>query len=168
MKCLISKFKNLAETCARMDIVFDLYRENSIKAHERNGRSTKVGIATNVSHPDQPLPVDIDAFWSFSHNKVSFQQFFIKWVLETQTDITNLYLGGAHESDEMSCIHLKCGSTEQEPLLKCNLEEADDRMFFHVSHGVKVDKIRSVVIASPDTDVFVCSLYDCHRLIEFG
>ena len=161
MKCLISKFKSLAETCTRVDIVFDLYRENSIKSHERKRRSTKSCIATSVSHHDQPLPVDIDAFWALSHNKVSFQQFLIKWVLETQ-DIPNLYLGGANEADETSCIHLNVRSTEQEPLLKRNLEEADDRMFFHISHGVKVGKIHSVAIASPDTDVFVCSLYHCH------
>ena len=161
MTCLISKFKNLAETCTRVDIVFNLYHENSINAHERNRQCTKSGITTIVSHSDQPLPIDIDALWSLSQNNVSFQQFSIKWVLETQKNINNLYLGGAHEDDETSCIHLKHGSAEQETLLKCNLEEADDRIFFHVR------KICSVPIAFPDTDILVCSLYHYHKLMPF-
>ena len=30
---------------------------------------------------------------------------------------------------------------------------------FHVNHAVEVDKFSKVVIASSDTDVFVCALY---------
>ena len=39
---------------------------------------------------------------------------------------------------------------------------------FHVNHTVKVDKFSKVVIASSDTDVFVCALYHFSRWIYSG
>ena len=38
---------------------------------------------------------------------------------------------------------------------------------FHVNHAVKVPKYRSVVVASPDTDVFVCSIHHFNQLVYF-
>ena len=112
--------------------------------------------------------MDTDSFWCLSQNKVSFQHFFIKWMLETRTKWTTYNLGGANEDDQTACIHLKNGSAEKEALLKCSLEKADDRIFCHISHGVKMGKIRSVIIASPHTDVFVCSLFHYRKLLCFG
>ena len=39
---------------------------------------------------------------------------------------------------------------------------------FHVNHAVKVDKFSKVVIASSDTDVFVCELYHFSRWMYSG
>ena len=64
-----------------MDIVFGLYKENSIKASEWRRRTTGEGIETIISGFDQPLPVEIDWFWSVSKNKTALQQLFTKWVL---------------------------------------------------------------------------------------
>ena len=121
---------------------------------------------SDVSHNDQALPVEMDKFWPLSQNKVSFQQFFIKWLLAKDTSGKTIYLGGNNTPDENACI--LTSTAEAEPLLRCFHEEADDRIMYHLSHAVKMDKYRSVIISSPDTDVLVCAIYNFSKLLYFG
>ena len=58
--------------------------------------------------------------------------------------------------------------SQKEPLLGCTHEEADDRITFHLSHGVKVGKFKRMLIASRDTDDFVCSIHNYGKLMYFG
>ena len=58
--------------------------------------------------------------------------------------------------------------SQKEPLLRCTHNKADDRIMFHLSHGVKVDKFKSIVIASPDRHVFVCSIHNYGKGMYFG
>ena len=58
------------------------------KENERNRRVKQTGIATDVLHDDQKLPV------SMSQNIFSFYQFFIKWLLTKDTSGKTIYLGG--------------------------------------------------------------------------
>ena len=46
-----------------------------------------------------------------------------------------------------------------EPLLLCYHEEADDRLMYHANHAIKVDRISKIIIASSDTDVLTCAVY---------
>ena len=78
---LWSTFSFLFKPCNQVDIVFGLYKENSIKASEWRRRTTGEGIETIISGFDQLLPVEIDWFWSVSKNKTALQQLFTKWVL---------------------------------------------------------------------------------------
>ena len=45
---LQKSFQGLAEYCERIDTVFDLYHEKSIKGNERNRRGKQAGILTDV------------------------------------------------------------------------------------------------------------------------
>ena len=45
--CLWSTFSFLFKSCNRLDIVFDVYKENSIKASERKRQTTVEGINEN-------------------------------------------------------------------------------------------------------------------------
>ena len=85
------------------------------------------------------MPVDIDKFWSLNENKINFQQFFIKSVKETYSNSEPVYLGGSYVDDMTSCVLLSNGHITLERLLKCDHDEADDRILFHVNHGVKVE-----------------------------
>ena len=79
-------FSYLSRDCSRIDIIFDLYLPKSIKEYERNRRGKFDAISTNITRLDQPLPVDMNRFWSSAENKVRLQQFFIKWITETYKD----------------------------------------------------------------------------------
>ena len=96
------------------------------------------------------------------------QQFFIRWMIKTYTDVTPVYLGGSHPSDLTSCVKIFKGTTEMVRLLKYDHEEADDRMMFHINHAVNVDKLSRAIVASEDTDVFICLIYHFSRWIHFG
>ena len=68
----------LSRNCSRMDIIFDLYLDQSIKEYECNQRNKSDGIVTAINRMDQPLPIEMDRFWSSTENKVRLQQLFIK------------------------------------------------------------------------------------------
>ena len=160
-------FQSLSETCSRIDIVFDLYNEQSIKASERSRRNKVKGIETYISGIDQPLPIEIGRFWPISKSKV-LQQVFIQWIIE---DIANkdfnkqLFLGGSHKEGDTLCFSVCNGAVTAERLLECTHEEADDRVLFHVKHAVKVGRFGSVAIASPETDIFVSATHHFDKLI---
>ena len=61
-----STFSFLFKSCNWVDNVFDVYKENSIKASELRRKTTGEGIETIISGCDQPLPVEIDQYWSAS------------------------------------------------------------------------------------------------------
>ena len=153
-----------------VDIVFDLYKENNIKGSERRRRTTGEGIETIISDFDQPLPVEIDRFWFVSKNKTALQQLFTNWVLNkvnSEQFDKPFFLGGSHKENHSMCVSFVNGLVSVERLLKCTHEEADDRIFFHANHAIKIRNYGSVVIASPDTDIFVSALHRFCKLKYF-
>ena len=72
----------MSEMSNRIDIVFDVYKEQSIISSERNRRNKVEGIETFITSADQPLPIEMDRLWSIAKNKIAFQQVFIEWVIE--------------------------------------------------------------------------------------
>ena len=166
VKHLWQTFSHLSRGCSRLDIIFDLYIEQSIKEHERERRSKTDGINTEINRRDQPLPVDMNRFWSSTTNKVRLQQFFINWVCDNYKDQRPVYLGGSHENDLSACLKVTDGRGNYVCLLKCDHKEADDRIMLHVNHAVIVDQFRKIIIASADTDVFICLMYHFRRWNE--
>ena len=79
-----------------------------------------------------------------------------------------MYLGGCHIDDDSACVRVFHRSAEIESRLHCTHEEADDRVLFHLRHGVKFEKYSIVKIASSDTDVLVSSTYHFEQLKYFG
>ena len=80
-------FHRLAKDCERIDILFDLYHQKSIKENKQNCKGKQAGILTYVSHDDQALPVKMDRFLLLSLNKVSFQH------TQSQTSLAMLSWG---------------------------------------------------------------------------
>ena len=80
--------------------VFDVYKENSIKASELRRKTTDEDIETIISGCDQSLPVEIDQYWSASQNKTALEQLFTKWLLnkvKSEQFDKPLFLGGSHK-----------------------------------------------------------------------
>ena len=168
-KALWRTFSSLSKDCSRIDIVFDLYLRHGIKQGERNRRSKLHPIETNITSIKQQLPVEMDRFWSSSENKMKFQQLFIKWARYNYVLDVPIYLGGAGEENVAACIKV-CSNDSSDGVnfLRNTHEEADDRMMFHVHQSVTSKKFKRVIIASGDTDVFVCSIYHFNRWIYRG
>ena len=129
-------FTILGENNCRIDVVFDLYYVDSIESHERQRRATHDVIIANIDPSDQPLPVEIEKFWTLSENKIQFQEFFIGWVSNTYKGENPVYQGGCLISSLQYCVKVSQGTVEQFPLLKCPHEEADDRMMYHITQAL--------------------------------
>lgn len=52
----------------RVDIIFDIYKENSVKGFERSRRSKKQPVEYGAPSDSTPLPVDTDAYWASPKN----------------------------------------------------------------------------------------------------
>ena len=152
-------FRYLSRDSSRIDIVFDLYLKDSVKQYERDRRSKTDPINTSIRRRDQPLPVEMDRFWASSDNKIYFQQFFITWAIENYDSVKPLFLGGLNVDDLTTCLKLHNGIVQSLCLLKCNHEEADDRIMYHVNHTVAIDNFTRMIVVSADTDVLVCLMY---------
>ena len=167
--CLWKTFISLSETCNRVDIVFDVYNEQSIKGSERRRRTKVEGIETIITGFDQPLPVELDRFWP--KNKIALQQLFTQWTLknvESENFEKLLFLGWSHKEGDTMCYSLIIGFVTEEGLLECTHEEAYGRIFFHANHAIKVGRYSSVVIASPDTDIFVAATHHFNKQNYFN
>ena len=146
-----------------MDIVFDLYLEQSIKQAERSRRSKLEPIDTNISSNKQQLPVEMDRFWASSDNKMKFQQAFIDWMtFHCQSNIP-VFLGGANTENITSCIQISDGEVIAVPSLRNDHEEADDWMMYNLNQSIKDEGFEKVIIASADTNVFICAVYHFNR-----
>ena len=158
--CLWKTFICLSEICNRVDIAFGVYNEQSIKGSECRRRTKVEGIETIITGFDQPLPVELDRFWPVSKNKIALQQLFTQWTLKkvkSENFEKLLFLVGSHKEGDTMCYSLINGFVTEERLLECTHEEANDRIFFHANHAIKVGRYSSVVIASPD--IFVAATH---------
>ena len=157
-KVLWKTFSSLYIGCNCMDIVFDLYLEQSIKQSERSKRSKLEPIDTNISSNRQQLPVEMDRFWASSYNKMKFQQAFIDWItFHCQSNIP-VFLGGANTENITSCIQISDGKVIAVPSLRNDHKEADDRMMYHLNQSTKDEGFEKVIIASTDRCFHVCCL----------
>ena len=137
-------------------VVFDTYKEDSIKNAERKrrGKSNEMIVLDSIS-PNHRVPVKVENFWSSSVSKTAFQAFYVEWLKTNYDGNKPLYLG---ISPQAWC--LSAGRVSPFPRLDCTHEEADDRMMFHVQDILSHQSgPTSLSLSSGDTDVFVCLLY---------
>ena len=77
-------------------------------------------------------------------------------------------VGGSIKEDITSCWKIFRGGASTEEVLKCTHEEPDDRVFFHVNDDIKRDDFIKMVVASPDTDIFLNAVYHFTEWIYCG
>ncbi|KAK5898293.1 hypothetical protein CgunFtcFv8_015724 [Champsocephalus gunnari] len=142
--------------CDEIHIVFDTYREDSIKNGERERRGkSKEMVVLDVISPNQNVPVVLENFWSSSISKTAFQAFYVEWLTTNYQGTKPLYLGISTQAWTVSA-----GCASPFPRLNCTHEEAEDRMMFHVQDILSHRSgPTSITLSSGDTDVFVCLLY---------
>ena len=74
-------------------IVFDNYREDSIKNGERDRRAkSKEMVVLDVTSPNQNVLVILENFWSSFTSKSAFQAFYVEWLTTNYCGSKPLYL----------------------------------------------------------------------------
>ena len=61
------------------------------------------------------------------------------------------------------CRKRLAGTEIQITELSSSQEEADDRIMFHINSGVMKHGVQSVLVDSPDTDVFINLIFHFHK-----
>jgi len=145
----------------RVDVIFDDYRDISIKGCERERRSTQ--MSTQYSNLQAGHKVQQwKKFLSSSTNKAQFLQFvFNEWQLDTYRQ--RLVDKQLFITNKLACKKVTRVSVQDVLELTCSHEEADTRILLHVQHAGTCN-FPNVVVAADDTDVLMMLLANSSRI----
>lgn len=159
-KDLLVKIVNMAvfSNCSRLDFVCDRYPSQSIKNLERDRRAIGGTHVIRLYSEQQRVPRQWKKFMSSGENKEELMKFiFISWRKADPRLLKGVEVFLAHENKCHKLIEsegvITCSEIEE---LFCDHEEADTRMIAHARHAAQ--SYHSVIIKSPDTDVFLIAL----------
>ncbi len=136
----------------RVDLVWDEYVQGSLKAYTQSRRGK--GSRRRVE-PSNALPRNWKEFLRNDDNKAELFSFLS---LETTNLGTERQVISTHHKDAL-CIQQR----DITPLAPCTQEEADTRIFLHVSVAVN-HGYGKVMIRTVDSDVLVLVIAAVHRI----
>ena len=144
----------------RIDVVFDVYRDFSIKNAERVKRGSSQGVLFSVIIPTHRIK-NWRRLLACSASKENLTHFFAQDWQNKQNKLGGKELFVTYGS---KCFRItEDGVTLDVQQLASNQEEADTRLLLHAAHAGK-SKFKSVVIVSEDTDVLILCLAFCRRI----
>eukprot|EP00057_Strongylocentrotus_purpuratus_P021683 XP_011676157.1 PREDICTED: uncharacterized protein LOC105444073 [Strongylocentrotus purpuratus] len=162
-ECVIQQLVRLAHSahCDTVHFVVDTYRSLSIKAGERGRRAASGSQLTKIYGTEQKVPNQWKKFLSCSQNKEALIRFLFKTWKENPTLLHDIKVILAHD-EECHSLQNMDGTVKVVVVreLECNHEEADTRLFLHCQYAAaslpsSSSSTPTVIIKSPDTDVFV-------------
>uniref|UniRef100_UPI00358DDB47 uncharacterized protein n=1 Tax=Myxine glutinosa TaxID=7769 RepID=UPI00358DDB47 len=139
----------------RIDVVFDTYRETSIKNSERSLRRGEAGHQLQSITGTQ-IVRQWRKFLSIVNNKTSLITFLVNtWRKPEYSGRLQSKVLYATVNDK--CYKITSQESDEVPGLQCKQEEADGRLLLHAAHAAR-EGYQAVVICAEDTDVFIMSL----------
>ena len=160
---------------SRVDFVVDRYPDMSIKDLERDKRASCGLAVINIYGADQKLPAQWSKFLKHGPNKEALIQFiFEQWCTSTSMMFSGIVVYVCH-GEKCHCLEPGLNdiptNVDEIQELSCDHEEADTRMLLHASHASQSHG--SILVKSPDTDVFIimlnfCPILRCHLFFETG
>lgn len=132
-----------------LHIVWDTYKEQSIKDATRSGRGTgvRIKVDSNVK-----IPGNWTEFLRDSKNKAELFKFLGDNPVDTQSIPGDLYISSA---DGKTVKHWGRGEDMEGQFCK---EEADSRMVLHILHALRIGHA-NVLVRTCDSDVVIILLY---------
>ena len=142
------KIKELVAGVQRADLVFDVYRSNSIKSETRDtiGSTFKVSVRDST-----PIVHDFKKFLLHNDNKAELFSRIADAISQCLTDFPTVVLS---PKDEKVLSNTPVDLSSLEP---CNHEEADTRIFVHVYDAARMGQ-QTVVVRTVDTDAVVIAI----------
>ena len=158
---LLERVLFTGKLASRIDVVFDEYRDVFIKNIERHRRSRgQLSFKQIVGSAEIK---QFGLFLSSNENKNALIQFIVdQW----KQDRCNSRIGADTEffvTNKQKVYQINGKAFVEKIDLHSNHEEADTRMILHAQHAASL--YEKVLIASPDTDVFVI-LIALHTFID--
>ena len=144
-------FIALEKNASRIDAVFDVYHQNSIKDVERNRRS-QGELAFNRILPNSEIKQ-----WNLLLSSNTNKNKLIEFIVNEWKNLGHL-LGQKvlYMTSGIDVFRITADETQLVQELQSNHQEADTRMLLQARHtSMSCDKI---IVSSPDTDVFIIML----------
>ena len=152
------------QSCQRLDVVWDIYTDNSLKAYTRQCRGS--GDALKVEGTTS-LPGNWGNFLRVNSNKTGLFTFLANEIAAAENLKHKLVI--TTRGEEV----LSNRETDVDGLQPCSHEESDTRMMLQTSHAY-TQEYRNIMIIATDTDVVVLAIFtasklpDCKLFLEFG
>ena len=153
---------NLGKQSDTINLVFDVYRDESIKNAERIRRGEGNLVFQNLIS-SQPVK-QWNTFLMSSKNKRELINFFVDEWKSGAAEITGSKI--LYVAFEEKCLRFYGSNHTEERDLFSNQEEADSRMLLHIKYESDNDNAerKKFVIHTPDTDVLIISLGNLHNI----
>jgi hypothetical protein len=148
-KVFVPYIKSQQSHTCRVDIVWDQYFDNSLKAHTRETRATGPSQRRRVEL-SSPVPKNWQQFLRVNENKVELFKLLNNELTTTATANTELILT---DGPGIICIPVRDSGN----LAPCNHEEADSRIMVHVADAV-LRGFNKFLVRTVDTDVVVLAV----------
>ena len=152
------------QSVARVDLVFDRYFTDSLKSGTRSNRGSGV---RRVVKANSSMPNNWSTFLRCDDNKSELFPLIVNKLVQNIDPNNGLFIGSLEDGAVANQY------VDLQPLMPCNIEEADERMFIHVKHAA--EKCPRILVKTVDSDVVVIALSAFHRIpgiqelwIEFG
>lgn len=143
---------------ARIDIVADTYRDNSLKDTERTKRGTSSKIL--IQSASSKIPKDFNEFLKNGENKTRLVEVVKDELVENKRQICQkLNCQKIFFSMDGICLEIQPTSVDIRQKLCSNQEEADTKLLLHAKHAFDEDKVDRVVVRSPSGDVDINVLF---------
>ena len=139
----------------RIDVVVDVYKENSIKNAEREKRGAEFGNEFRNIQSEHKVQ-QWTKFLLNPKNKKAFTEFVVKeWRRDKyRTKLTGKVLFVTCKYDRYEITSQAANIVDE---LNSTQKEADTRLILHAAHAAR-SGYKAVVVASEDTDVFLLCL----------
>ena len=142
--------RNLLKESARLDVVNDVYLDDSLKSHVRGLRGS--GVRINKVKNDTKLPTNWNTFLRSDSNIMLLVEYLSEEVVSQMKDE-----GKAIGFTTGERVRSASNQFSYDTLQPCNQEEADTRMFLHISDAVNTGHT-TFLIRTNDTDVVVLAV----------
>eukprot|EP00112_Aurelia_sp_Birch-Aquarium-sp1_P007906 Seg1863.1 transcript_id=Seg1863.1/GoldUCD/mRNA.D3Y31 product="hypothetical protein" protein_id=Seg1863.1/GoldUCD/D3Y31 len=164
-KIVLPRLTKLSANALRIDVVFDVYLERSLKnsARVHRGQGSRRRVKSNLQ-----VPTDWKSFLRHSDNKTELFSYLAQFIHENLRPEGKTVIVTKGEN-------ALCWPPRDTSLINpCNHEEADTRIFVHVKDAQQGQGMNRAIIHTVDTDVVVLGvaavvrLKDLQLTIAFG
>ena len=128
-----------AKLVKRVDVVFDVYKDDSLKSRTREVRAAKTDGIRVAVRGNTPIVKDFGSFMRNNDNKTDLFVMLANAFSELTTPIV--------VSTKLEDIVTNQNEFDHKPLAPCNHEEADTRLFLHVLNGTKQGYKRVTIVS---------------------
>ncbi|XP_076078833.1 uncharacterized protein LOC143048849 [Mytilus galloprovincialis] len=146
---------NYLKSCSRIDVIWDEYRQDNLKALTRGKRGK--GIRRRVQ-ADSTIPGNWESFLRTDDNKTELFAYLAEQLLTLTPSVQTTVV--STKGSEVVCNKPDKNNGNLSP---CNHEEADTRILLHVADAVK-SGMQKIMIRTVDTDVVVIAVSAVHKL----